>query len=253
MIFTVDATKTWQTTGIKVPNGAELFITYVDGSWIYNPAKPECGFDGNPDLPAKEGYALPDAPEGALIGRLGDFVFDIPEAVGVLNVGESELELVINDDLSHEYGQGLADNSGSIRVDIRIQTGCDFVVDAAQGWQATGVIVPKGALLKVQYEQGTWVYNKDRAACTAGGAAGLIAKADYALPGSPEGALVGRLGDRVFLVGENYSGAFDDLDPSELYLVINDDLNHEYGAGLQDNSGSIQVDIAVEVQEFGVN
>lgn len=253
MIFTVDATKTWQPTGITVPSGSEVIIKYLDGSWIYNPAEPPCTFDGNGNLPAKDGYALPGAPEGAVIGRLGDLVFDVPEAMGVLSVGDLELSLVINDDLDNEYGAGLADNSGSIRVEIKIRTGCDFVVDATKDWQATGVIVPKGAHLNIEYEEGTWVYNKDRNPCTASGVVGLIAKADYALPGSPEGALVGRLGERVFLVGENYDETFDDLDQAELYLVINDDLKHEYGAGLQDNSGKIQVEIEVEIEDIPVN
>jgi hypothetical protein len=248
MIFTVDAKQTWQPTGITVPSGSMVIIKYLDGSWVYNPARPACTFDGNEGLPAKDGYALPEAPEGAVIGRLGDTIFDIPEAVGVLSVGDLELSMVINDDLENKYGPGLADNSGSIRVDIIIQTGWDFPVDATKAWQATGVIVPKGAQLNIKYQAGTWVYNSDRPACGAGGVTGLIAKQDYALPGAPEGALIGRLGDRTFLVGENYSETINDPDPAELNLVINDDLMHEYGAGLADNRGSITVRITLDVE-----
>jgi len=57
------------------------------------------------------------------------------------------------------------------------------------------------------------------------------------------GALVGRVGSGpVFLVGD--SAKTPSGQSGRLYLCINDDLNHLYGAGLADNSGSITVQIS---------
>ena len=58
------------------------------------------------------------------------------------------------------------------------------------------------------------------------------------------GALVGRVGDQVFLVGIGPTVVPNNLS-GELELCINDDLNRIYGAGLTDNIGSVSVQITI--------
>lgn len=61
-----------------------------------------------------------EAPEAALIGRVGERVFLIGAGGTVPKGVTGALELMINDDLDALYGQGLTDNAGSI--DILITT-----------------------------------------------------------------------------------------------------------------------------------
>ena len=132
MIFTVDATKNWQATGVQVPQDWQVTITYVSGSWVFNSAEPACDASGNAGLIAKGDYPLPGAPEGALIGCLGnpvdlndqdDHIFLVGKEIVELNTAEGEVELylIINDDITQEYGLLLDDNSGSIEVDIKVE------------------------------------------------------------------------------------------------------------------------------------
>ena len=131
MIFTVDATKGWQATGVQVPHDWQVTIKYLSGYWSFNSAEPQCDANGNASLSAKNGYPLPGAPEGALIGCLGnplnlndqdDHIFLVGGEVIELNTAEGEVELylIINDDVRQEYGLGLEDNSGTIQVDIQV-------------------------------------------------------------------------------------------------------------------------------------
>jgi len=58
------------------------------------------------------------------------------------------------------------------------------------------------------------------------------------------GALVARVGSNgVFLVGDGPTST-PAGQTGRLYLCINDDLNHVYGAGLADNAGSIVVKVS---------
>jgi hypothetical protein len=71
----------------------------------------------------------------------------------------------------------------------------------------------------------------------------INAKPGYTMPNENEGALIGKVGDIVFLIG---LGATTPLGfAGKLELCINDDLTGEYGAGLSDNSGSVNVQITV--------
>jgi hypothetical protein len=121
----------------------------------------------------------------------------------------------------------------------------EFTVQANQTWQATGVQVPQDAQVTIRYLSGYWVFNSDEPSCDADGNSRLIAKVGYPLPGEPEGALIGRLGGQSFPIGDETTELNSAEGQAELYLVINDDIDQIYGRGLDDNSGSIQVDIQV--------
>lgn len=122
-----------------------------------------------------------------------------------------------------------------------------FTVHANQPWQATGMTVPGDAELKIHALDDRWIFNPNYIdPCTADGIADLPAKDHYPSPGDPEGALIGRLGDQVFVVGM-------DLDllntgpqgEQELFLAINDDFEQYYGSGLLDNDEVIRVEIEI--------
>ncbi|WP_025743786.1 hypothetical protein [Aquimarina pacifica] len=120
-----------------------------------------------------------------------------------------------------------------------------ITIKANVKWQKTGMNIDGNAYVKINYESGLWTANpndNDGVLYNAFGNPTLIpAKTGYTLPGENEGALIGRVGETVFLIGmgapvpANLQG--------ELELCINDDLNGIYGAGFSDNEGSIVVSI----------
>lgn len=89
-----------------------------------NPATGMVSAAGNPRFIAKPGYTLPDQPEGALIGRIGNS--GVPFLVGnqaqLPRGQQGELQLCINDDLDGRFGAGLSDNLGSLSVEVRFGT-----------------------------------------------------------------------------------------------------------------------------------
>lgn len=114
-------------------------------------------------------------------------------------------------------------------------------VAANQAWQSTGLVVTGNQKTDVSYVSGMWSFNPQLPPCDAAGNPGYRAKPFYTLPGQPEGALIGKLGDTVFLIGRQLtlpSGV-----AGTLQLCINDDLDARYGAGLKDNSGSLTIRI----------
>lgn len=120
MPITVQAAIKWQNTGVMVNPGTKVTVTYQSGLWTANP---QSGIlydaDGSPNfIPAKTGYTLPGANEGALIGKVGNEVFLIGSNAIVPANLSGELQLCINDDLNGIYGAGFTDNIGSITVKI---------------------------------------------------------------------------------------------------------------------------------------
>jgi len=123
-------------------------------------------------------------------------------------------------------------------------------VIAAQLWQDTGVIVAKGETVRIRYISGLWSVSSDDANLTAAGTARFPGLDTYALPGANPGALIGRIGGTVFLIG-NGATAPSDLE-GELQLITNDDIPPKYGRGYSDNSGAITVEITHEKQPISV-
>ena len=124
---------------------------------------------------------------------------------------------------------------------------CDFNIKANVKWQKTGIRINQSTVAHITYESGLWTANPEDNGGQLYNAAGnprfIEAKPGYTMPGQNEGALIGRIGDHVFLVGMGTTtpaGLSGELD-----LCINDDLNGIYGAGFTDNEGSINVQISV--------
>jgi hypothetical protein len=116
---TIQANQAWQATGVTVTGQQSTTLTCEGGSWTANPANGMCGANGDPGFVAKDGYTLPGAAEGAVIGRIGA---NPPFLVGALITkppGQSGmLSLCINDDLNGRYGAGLTDNTGALTFTI---------------------------------------------------------------------------------------------------------------------------------------
>lgn len=126
-------------------------------------------------------------------------------------------------------------------------------VVARDNWQNTGVMVDAGQPTTVTYVSGQWTANPATGMVDAAGNPQYVAKPGYTLPGSQEGALIGWIGKPGAVEGEVVSayspflignGATVPMGQSGfLFLCINDDLNQEYGMGLEDNEGVITVQI----------
>lgn len=111
-----------------------------------------------------------------------------------------------------------------------------FTVQSAQGWQITGVVASASRKTTIAYQSGTWCASPRAGACTGAGVAEFRAPAGYPLEGAPEGALIGRVGTCVFLVGDLGQVPAGLAGPLE--LCINNDL------GLADNRGSLTVKVS---------
>lgn len=124
---------------------------------------------------------------------------------------------------------------------------CTVQVQANQAWQGTGMQVNGQSWQLAVCTGGQWTANPATGMVGAAGNPRLIAKSGYALPGQPEGALIGRIGNSgvPFLVGNQVQ--LPRGQQGELQLCINDDLDGRYGAGLSDNLGSLSVEV-----RFGV-
>lgn len=122
-------------------------------------------------------------------------------------------------------------------------------VDSTQPWQNTGVTVQPGNQVTVSYKSGQWTADPASNGGNLYGANGcpgvIVTQSGYPVQNVNMGALIGKVGTNApFLIGDGpvltpagQSGA--------LQLCINDDLNAQYGAGLADNIGILQVRIKI--------
>jgi hypothetical protein len=118
-IFAVDARREWQSTGMMIERGATLSFTVIDGQWT--------NWKGFAPYTMGEGTSyicggahcveyLPNAPTGALIGRVGDHVFHIGQGRTIFAETGGTLALAINDAPS-----GLYDNDGVLTVRVSLE------------------------------------------------------------------------------------------------------------------------------------
>lgn len=132
-------------------------------------------------------------------------------------------------------------------ITIALMSGADvaMTVAANQKWQKTNVFVNAGKTLAVSYLRGSWTANPqdNNGENYSPNGLPIVAKPGYAMPGQNEGALIGRIGSDVFLIGSSVSHAV--INSGELELCINDDLCQIYGAGFTDNKGSVEMQITV--------
>ena len=121
-----------------------------------------------------------------------------------------------------------------------------FVVNAKLKWPSTGYQVSAGGKVVVIWLSGEWsanpawgeLFNGD------GNPAYPQSPTGYAMPGTPQGSLVGMVNNQVFFIGNR--GVVPQNLTVTLYLAINDDLNGIYGAGYTDNIGALKVMIFKE-------
>ncbi len=114
--FQVDATKTWQDTGVAISADTLLHLQVVDGLWThwkdfapYNNGHGGGFICGDPSC----GEPLPYSHQGALIGRVGNHVFEIGFEGLITTEDSGNLELRIND-----ADNGLFDNDGILTVEM---------------------------------------------------------------------------------------------------------------------------------------
>ncbi|MCX7683028.1 MAG: LecA/PA-IL family lectin [Anaerolineae bacterium] len=115
----------------------------------------------------------------------------------------------------------------------------EFTVLSNRGWQDSGVMLREGQQFRVEYVSGQWTYwsgtlapfdgNGDSYTC---GRAGCCEP----LPGGRKGALIGNIGNEVFLIGNG--GIFTARSSGRLLLRMND-----CDSSLADNEGTILVRI----------
>ena len=111
-------------------------------------------------------------------------------------------------------------------------------ISAGLGWQSTGVLVRPGETIRFQYMSGE-IRDTDsiiRGPAGAGYTCGDSTCCEP-IPDAPRDALIGRVGDHLFLIGDR--SAIEVQEAGELQLRVND-----CDEGLFDNSGSLQMKIS---------
>ncbi len=110
----VYAYRGWQSTGIQLAKG-DLYSVRAQGTWLYSPYAGPNGPEGHRRYQSPAFYPLPNAPGGALIGRVGED--GKPFYVGRGTSGRADsnglLYLRIDDDL-------LGDNQGVLTIDVTV-------------------------------------------------------------------------------------------------------------------------------------
>jgi hypothetical protein len=121
--ITIEATEIWVDTGLDLKGSATVDIEVIGGSWTANPENGMVDANGHAGLIAKEGYNLPEAVEGLLVGRLGysspAFTFPVGSRFTLGPGLAGEIHLSINDDINGRYGAGFTDNKGSLSVRLK--------------------------------------------------------------------------------------------------------------------------------------
>lgn len=119
-LVVVVADQGWQKTGVQIDGVVPRRVRWVLGFWSASPLSGWVDAKGNSNYIAPLGYTLAGAPEGALIGRVGDWGLPfLISDLGQIPAGQKgELQLCINDDLLGMYGDGLSDNQGAITVRV---------------------------------------------------------------------------------------------------------------------------------------
>ncbi len=240
----VNAQAPWTATNVTVRSG-DVLSFQVTGQIRPAASVPAVGpAGGGGESP---NYPVPNAPMGALIGRVGS---GQPFLIGASTVmtmpADGQLFLGINDD-------NVSDNSGAFSVRIGPanavgtsgQTaalgsaqGNTFTVDAKRPWTATGISVQQGERLTFTVS-GTvsWAHGPHDRTTGNGGPLDPMRQNDYPVPAAGVAALIGRVNGQPFAIGQ--SGQAITMPASgELFLGINDDY---FG----DNDGAYTVTVHV--------
>ncbi|WP_436858387.1 hypothetical protein [Citrobacter tructae] len=179
---------------------------------------------------------------GELAEAICEMAADAAELVAVLLDGEV-YPLASKDEIREALGR-CGYSSRDVDMAIRLNFAVTFVVQANRPWQDTGITLEANEKAVIQYLSGWWFISPQLPRCDGNGGPRRISYPDYALPGYPEGGLVGRVNNQAFWVGnqcETPAGL-----TGKLALCPNDDLPGSYGVGLADNIGSLTVKISVK-------
>jgi hypothetical protein len=115
-----------------------------------------------------------------------------------------------------------------------------FVCNAQQRWQDTGIYLAQGERFRITWKDGMWTPSVTQGLVTP---AGLVARTPPGspMPAAPAGALIGRIGTDTFLIGEDVETVA--TQSGSLNCAINDTLADTYGRPLLDNYGRVTMRI----------
>ncbi len=122
---TIAANLSWQASGVFCNPNDSIDVSYIGGNWTQNPVTGLHDWRGDGGHQEAGGeYALPGAPEGCLLFRVGGGATTrfATSTVHLPNNSNGEVAFVINDDLRHVSGHGLGDNSGSLSLAFTISS-----------------------------------------------------------------------------------------------------------------------------------
>lgn len=122
------------------------------------------------------------------------------------------------------------------------ESGKIIEIYAEKPWQNTGVKLHKGEAVIISYLSGKWSVDPFREDHDANGFPGsTVDKDSYVLRFVNEGALCGKIGKagKSFFIGNTREIIAEE--DGELFLIANDDIQQEYGAGYEDNSGYLDI------------
>jgi hypothetical protein len=120
-----------------------------------------------------------------------------------------------------------------------------FTVQAARGWQDTGLLLPADRPVRVTYVAGSWTENQhdwpphDGANATQDYICAAVVPAAQCvepIPDAPQGLLIGRAGRALLKIGNDLTFYAETTDPLTLRMNDGDD-------GLYDNAGAITVEV----------
>lgn len=115
-----------------------------------------------------------------------------------------------------------------------------FVCAAQNRWQSTGVTLAAGDRFRITWQDGLWTPTITTGLYSPGGNP-RPAKPGSPLPTAPDGAMIGRVGTDIFLIGDDVETVA--TQSGTLYCSINDTIISAYGRGLEDNQGKVTMRI----------
>ena len=124
--------------------------------------------------------------------------------------------------------------TGSTPATLAPATGNGIIVPARQAWTATGLTVRRGEVLTINTTGEVQLSGDANDVATAAGAKSQRYATNAALPRHFAGALVGRVGNQVFVIGNESTVTMPAA--GQLFLGVNDD-------GFEDNVGEFRVEI----------
>lgn len=111
-------------------------------------------------------------------------------------------------------------------------------------WQHTFIYCKPGDIVSITADKGSW--QTDQGACGAGGIPDTLSDKNYLFPGVPQSALIGKLGQKIFLVGASCRHLVDKDEIGELKLSCNS-CPGEYDTGNEFNANHGEIKALVTV------